>query len=108
MILNQFWSVKSVRYYRFYIEKWYLTSSLSGIFSKVCSRAWRTQTSVSADSRVAPCLRTQTQTQTRFKFKTADTDADADTLKIKIADTYADVDTLKNRIADTDADTLKY
>ena len=76
--------------------------------ANVRNRAWRTQTSVSADSRVVPCLRTQTQTQTRFKFKTADTDADADTLKIKIADTYADVDTLKNRIADTDADTLKY
>ena len=82
--------------------------SKTNVNSLMLRTAWRTQTSVSADSRVAPCLRTQTQTQTRFKFKTADTDADADTLKIKIADTYADVDTLKNRIADTDADTLKY
>ena len=37
---NKFWSVKPVRYYRFYIEKWYLTSSLSGIFPKLAPRLW--------------------------------------------------------------------
>ena len=53
--------------------------SKTNVNSLMLRTAWRTQTSVSADSRVAPCL--QTQTQTRLKLKTADTDADADTKK---------------------------